>query len=95
MSLKEYAYKMRAYQLKRIDKEHDMHIQAWLYHMAGATKEQGKKQVPVFRKFQDFYNYEEELKKVERPQRSKLFPKWQRMASLAARINSGRGIADG
>lgn len=91
MSLKEYLYRMRAYQLKRIDKQHEMHMQAWLNHIAGSTKEQGKKQVPVFKRFEDFYNYEEELKKVERPERSKLSPKLQRMASVAAKINLGRG----
>lgn len=62
--------------------------------MAGATKESGKKQVPVFKTYKDFFDYEKQLKEVEKPQ-SKLTPQMRSMAQIAAKINSGKEVSDG
>jgi len=80
---------MKAYQLKRIDQEYDMHLQAWLNHVVTASKEQGKKQVPVFKKFEDFFDYEKRLKEVigEQKRQIRLTPKQKKMAEFAAKIN--------
>lgn len=79
---------MRAHQLQQIDKEQEMHMQAWLNHVVTSTKEQGKKQVPVFKKFSDFYNYEKRIKEVENPKAKGLTEKQRSMARMAAVINS-------
>lgn len=90
MSLEEYSLQMQAHRLKQIDKEHDMHLQAWLNHGVTATKEQGKKQVPVYKTFKDFYDYQKRLKEVERP-KTKLNIKNRHMAQIAMQVNAGKG----
>lgn len=87
LTLREYFYRIKAYQLKQIDKEYDLHLQAWLIAQAKATKEQGKKQVPVFRTFKDFYDYEKRLKEAE-TERKAVSPKMRSAAQLAAKINA-------
>lgn len=57
---------MHAFRLAQIDKEYDMHLQAWLNHQVTLTKEQGKKQVPVYTSFKDFYDYEKNIKEIEK-----------------------------
>lgn len=83
--------RMKAYHLARVDKEYEMHLQAWLNHVVTATKEQGKKQVPVYKSFKEFYDYEKELKKVEQSRQSILTPHQRRLAKLAAQVNKERG----
>lgn len=58
---------MKAYQLSRVDKEYELHLQAWLNQQAQATKSKGKKTVPVFRTFNDFFNYEERVNEIVKP----------------------------
>jgi len=65
---------MRAYQLQQIDKEMDMHMQAWLNHQVTASKEKGKKQVPVYSKFKDFYDYEKRINEVIKPKKKSKIP---------------------
>lgn len=63
--MREYNVMMRARNLKTVDEDYRQHLQAWLNVLAGAMKSQGKKQVPVFKKFTDFYDYEEALRKAK------------------------------
>ena len=91
LSLYEYQMRMKAYQLARVDKEYDMHLQAWLNHAVKATKEQGKKQVYVYKNFKDFFDYEKRIKEVEKPKRRILTPHQRRLARIAAKVNRGRG----
>ena len=86
--------RMKAYQLQRVDREYEMHLQAWLNHAVTATKEQGKKQIPVYKKFTDFYDYEKRIKEVTQKKR-KITPQMKRMARLALIANSGKGVEDG
>jgi len=65
---------MRAYQLQQIDKEMDMHMQAWLNHQVTASKKKGKKQVPVYSKFKDFYDYEKRINEVIKPKKKSKIP---------------------
>jgi 16S rRNA U1498 N3-methylase RsmE len=67
MTLREYSYEMFAYSLRRIDEERDMHMQAFLNHVVTGTKQRGKKTVPVYKTFQDFYDYEKEIKRITEP----------------------------
>lgn len=68
LTIPEYNLLMEAAQLKQIDKMRDIHLQAWLTFAAKATKGKGKNVKPVYSKFERFYNYKEELKKVQQPE---------------------------
>lgn len=81
---------MKAYQLKRIDKMHEMHLQSWLNHQVTATKEKGEKQVPVFETYKDFFDYEKKLEEIEQPKKKAISPKLKRLAQIAAQANEGR-----
>lgn len=84
MTLREYLLRMRANQLKRVDKDRDIHYQAWLTFVASSTKEQGNKTVPLYPKFKDFFDYDKQLKELEGVKRD---PKLARLANLAAKVN--------
>ena len=58
---------MEAVKLKQLDKQHEIHMQAWLTFAAKATKGKGKHIKPVYDKFKRFFNYEEELEKLQKP----------------------------
>lgn len=75
---------MHAYRLKKIDENRDIHLQAWLNFLATSMKEKGNKQVPVYPKFEDFFDYKKELKEVEGVKKN---PKIIRLANLAAKVN--------
>lgn len=59
MTFKDYELRMVAYNHKMIDKERDMHWQAFLNHTVTSTKEtrDGKSYVPVYPTFNDFFDY--------------------------------------
>lgn len=74
----------RAYQLRELDALYDMHRQAWLNVQAGAMKKQGSnKLVPVYKNFSSFFDYESELKKLDKKPNS-------RFLALSRRIKEGR-----
>lgn len=79
---------MKAQRLQRVDKEHDMHMAAWLHRAAGATKQVGQKEVGMYKKFNDFFDYEARIKEVVAPKKPKLSKAHKRMAQLAAKANS-------
>ena len=92
LTLYEYEARMHAYELSQVDKERDMHLQAWLNYQVTATKESGKKQVPVFKSFKEFYNYERNLKEIESHmnETNKLSDDLRRKAQIAKRLNGRR-----
>lgn len=55
---------MKAYRLRHVDELYKMHLQAWLNNQATATKQKGKKTVPFFKSFDEFYDIQEEEKKI-------------------------------
>jgi hypothetical protein len=59
---------MEAARLRIMDKERDIHAQAWLNVQAKATKQRGKKTVPYFQTFNDFFSYPKEETAVEKQQ---------------------------
>lgn len=93
MEFPEYLLRMKAYRLKRIDKEHDMHLQAWLNHQVTSTKEQGKKQVPIFRNFKEFFDYEKRIEEEIKPKQS-ISQKARMMARIAS-VANGKGVNNG
>lgn len=58
MTLFEYKMLMKAYSLKSLDIDYKAHKQAWINQQVKASKEQGKKTVPVYRNFKQFFDYE-------------------------------------
>ena len=62
MTILEFELRMRAYQLKQLDKERDMYAQAWIHRQSKATKKSGK---PFYKNFRQFFNIEQ-FRKDER-----------------------------
>lgn len=83
MTLYEYEARMYAYRLKQVDKDLEMHQQAWLNHQVTKTKEQGSKRVSVYRNFKDFYDYKKELRKVEHREINEENKRLARIARMA------------
>lgn len=66
MTLKEYELRLKALRLQNVDESYKEHRQAFLNFSVQAMKPAGKgKQVPVYRTFRKFYDYEKELKRAE------------------------------
>lgn len=68
LTIPEYELMIKAYELKEIDKANERHQLAWLTVSAGATKKDGR---PVYKKYKDFFDYEAELGKKDRPKPNK------------------------
>ena len=74
MTIAEYKLLMEAAQLKQVDADYRNHLQAFLNFAVKAEKKTGKnKSKPVYRKFKQFYNYEEELRKVTKKDKQSRF----------------------
>ncbi len=79
MTLYEYEMRMKASDLRRVDREYEIHLQAWANWNVQATKKSGKKRVPVFKIFKQFFDYRKaeaevlkERKKSSSPQSQKI-----------------------
>ena len=81
---------MKAFQLKRVDDEQNMHFQSWLNVQAGSRKMQGDKEIPVYKSFKDFYDYEKRIAEVNGVKSTVVTDRMRRMAQAAKRINSER-----
>lgn len=65
MTLPEYELLMEAAQLKQVDNDYRNHLQAFLNFAVKAEKKAGKgKSKPVYKKFKQFYDYEDEVQKI-------------------------------
>lgn len=65
MTLPEYRLLMEGVRLREVDRDYRCHLQAWLNQKARASKKTGKhKSELVYKKFQDFYDYEEAQEKA-------------------------------
>ncbi len=72
LTIPEYQLLMEAVRLKQVDMDYRNHLQAWLTFAAKAEKKSGKnKSKPVYSKFERFYNYEKEIKKVTKKSNEK------------------------
>lgn len=69
LTIPEYSLLMEAVRLKQVDKMRDIHLLAWLTFAAKATKGKGKNIKPVYNKFKHFFNYDEELAKIQKPEK--------------------------
>ena len=65
MTLYEYEMRMTAFELQRVDREYEIHLQAWTNWNVRAMKKSGKKKrVPVFKKFRQFFDYQKRESEV-------------------------------
>lgn len=69
MTLREYSYEIHAYKLRQLDKRRDMHLQAYLSHVVTGVEKRGKKHVPVYPTFKDFFDFEKEERKLLQPKK--------------------------
>ena len=66
LTIPEYELMMEAWQLKKVDDNYLVHWQAFLNFAVRATKKVGKrKERPVYSRFDKFFDYEKEIKKVK------------------------------
>ena len=84
MTLEEYELLMKRYNLQQVEKERDLHWQAWLNRQVKAMKEVGKKQEYIFKKFKDFYDYEKHLNAVKNKTIDK---NKRRLINIAKKVN--------
>lgn len=95
LTLQEYGWRIKAYKLQQVDKEYAMSLQAWKNQQVTATKEQNKKQVPVYKEFKQFFDYEKriaELLNLHPPQATR---EQRRLAEIAKQLNSGKEVGNG
>lgn len=64
LTIPEYMLMIKALELKAVDMANERHQLAWLTVSAGAIRKDGR---PVYKKYKDFFNYEAELRKLEKP----------------------------
>lgn len=62
LELPEYELLMKAISLRQVDDDYRTHAQAFLNVCAKATK--GKRGTPVYKRFKDFFNYEDAINRV-------------------------------
>lgn len=58
LTLAEYELRMTAHKLKKLDELESIHHQAWANNKIKATKLVGKKTVPIYDKFNKFFDKE-------------------------------------
>lgn len=63
MTLAEYSIRMEAYQLKQVKRHEEIALQAFMNQAVKATKGKSHPK-PVYRKFEQFFNTQEQIDKV-------------------------------
>lgn len=85
LTFPEYNLLMKAVQLKQIDNDYRNHLQAFLNFAVKAERKTGKnKSKPVYSKFDKFYDYEAEQKKIIKKETGK-----SRFAGIGRFLNRG------
>lgn len=64
MTIYEYNIRMTAYQLAYVDRKKEIYMQAWANQQIQATRESGKKVVPVYNTFEKFFDYKKEENEI-------------------------------
>lgn len=60
----EYRLLMKSKELQIVDKQYEIHLQAYLNMSAQARRRVGKKMKPVYTKFDKFFDYQKQLDRV-------------------------------
>lgn len=77
---------MEAFNLAQVDKQYEMHMQAWLSHQVTATNKKGSK--PLFSNFKDFFDYEKALEQLQGS--TGLSDEHKRLGKIAKKVNERR-----
>lgn len=88
MTIPEYELRLKAYRLKRLDEQEFIYQQAWANWQVQSTKQQGKKQVPVYSTFKKFFDkekFENEILGIETPENN--FKKDNKLIGLMKKAN--------
>lgn len=64
LTIHEYELLIKAYELKIVDKNYFIHLQAFLNRNVKAEKRIGKRSKPVYDKFDKFFNYDQQTNRV-------------------------------
>lgn len=89
MPVSEYLFRMKVYNLKRIDEEHDMHLQAWLNARVKDTDKKGEK--PIYKKFSDFFNLKKREQEILGVKRTSISNNMKKAVQMASQINQKGG----
>jgi hypothetical protein len=65
MTVYEYKLRFEAFRLESVDRSYYTHSGAWLSFAAQATRQHGKKEVPVYKNFEKFFDYKKEISKAK------------------------------
>lgn len=87
ITLNQWRLMKKSIALQSLDKERDLYWQAWLNTVVKNTKKQGKKEVPVFKMFDQFFDYEK-LEKGVLGEKEK--PKDSGMKALLLKANRAK-----
>lgn len=64
LTLNQYKLLIRGAQLRLLDEEHLIHKQAWLNRVVKTTEMRNRKEVYVYGRFKDFFDYEKEYREI-------------------------------
>lgn len=74
MTPREYQLLMKAYNLRTVDRKYWIHMAAYQNFRATGMKPAGKKkQVPIYKTFKSFFDYESELKSAAKKKKKSIF----------------------
>ena len=65
MTIAQYEIMLEALEYQIVDDEYRAHRQAFLNFTVQAEKKSGKKTVPVYRRFRQFFDLDKELRKIK------------------------------
>lgn len=72
LTIRQYSIMVKALKLRRVDEDFNRHAAAFLSYAVQATKGTARSQRPVYRRFEDFFDYEKALQRVDdKPQASR------------------------
>ena len=72
ITLNQYSLMMKAVNLKRVDREFEIHLQSWTNNQVKATKKTGKTTKPYYKTFDEFYDYRNRIDEVKGIQKPKI-----------------------
>lgn len=79
LTMKEYRLLTKAYKIRRFEEELHIAKQAYENFAATATKEKGRKRVPVFRDFRSFFDYEARYSEIVGESMTQHSPRFTRL----------------
>lgn len=86
MTIPEYNLRLKAFQLREIDETNKIHQLAWAINMASQRKKNG---VPVYRRFDKFFDYKKALNSLLKKDKKKT--ETDEMKEFIAKFNSRKG----